>query len=414
MATPETARGTVVRVTLVVALTELGFATVVPLLPLHLTEHLGASVRLVGVVVATFALVETVFKTAWGSVADRVGRRPLIVVGLLLGSAAPLLMAVLRRPLWFVPLRLVDGIGSSAVWPAATAIVADVTPPQNRATAMGAVNMGFLAGLACGPALGLFVAGLAGSYRWGFYLASALLVAAAALALVTLGGADSQPQDPPATAVVGYHGLAPAPSLADVVTSARLSPLLMAMLGVAFVQMFSAGLLAPIAAIYARRVVGLSEHAIGTLFLLVVLSVAAASVPAGRLADRWGKRRTVLWGMGVGSVGMWLLPLSARLPVLAAGAVLLGVGYALSTPAWHALVSQLAPAGRVGLAMGASQTAEGLGLVLGPLVGGLLWDTAGHRAPFVGSALLLSAGTLALAVSLRRLGGAPAATPTPR
>ncbi|MDQ7819302.1 MAG: MFS transporter [Armatimonadota bacterium] len=414
MTSSRTIRGTVLRVTLVVALTELGFATVVPLLPLHLTEHLGASVRLVGVVVATFALVETVFKAAWGSAADRLGRRPLIVAGLLLGSVAPLVMSVLRRPLWFVPLRVVDGIGSSAVWPAATAIVADVTPPDRRATAMGAVNMGFLAGLACGPALGLFVAGLAGSYRWGFYLASALLMGAAVLALVALNGTDRRSDGLPPLTAVGYHGTMPPPRLADVVGEVRLSPALVAMLGAAFVQMFSAGLLAPILAIYARRVVGLSEHAIGALFLLVVLAVAAASVPAGRLADRWGKRRVVLWGMGIGAAGMWLLPLSTRLPVLAAAAALLGVGYTIATPAYHALVSQLAPPGRVGLAMGASQTAEGLGLVLGPLLGGLLWDVAGYRAPFLASAALLTAGTAGLGATLRRMRGAPVGTPTRR
>ncbi|HVH31191.1 MAG TPA: MFS transporter, partial [bacterium] len=77
-------RGIVLRVSLVIGLGELGFATIVPLLPLYLTEHLNASVKLVGAVVAAFALVETLLKAVWGSVADRVGRRPLIVAGLLL------------------------------------------------------------------------------------------------------------------------------------------------------------------------------------------------------------------------------------------------------------------------------------------------------------------------------------------
>src|SRR3990172_12039306 len=89
-------RGVVLRVAVVIGLAELGFATIIPLLPLHLTERLGASVRLVGVVVASFALVETLAKTVWGAIADRVGRRPLIIAGLLLSSVAPMLMSVLR------------------------------------------------------------------------------------------------------------------------------------------------------------------------------------------------------------------------------------------------------------------------------------------------------------------------------
>ena len=127
--------GVVLRVGLIIGLAQLGFATVIPLLPLHLTERLGASVKLVGFVVASFALVETVLKTAWGSVADRLGRRPMIIGGLIVSSVAPLIMSVLQTAWVFVPLRIIDGAGSSALWPAASAIIADTTPPARRATA---------------------------------------------------------------------------------------------------------------------------------------------------------------------------------------------------------------------------------------------------------------------------------------
>lgn len=397
-------RGIVLRVSLVIGLGELGFATIVPLLPLYLTEHLNASVKLVGAVVAAFALVETLLKAVWGSVADRVGRRPLIVVGLLLSSVAPVLMSVLRNPLLFVPLRVIDGAGSSALWPAASAIMADKTPRDQRATAMGTLNLFFLSGLAFGPALGLFVVALSHSYVAGFYLASGLMVAAAVWGSVALRDAAPAHLSPPVTAGGGGDGPAgPSSHRFPERTRTQFSPLLFTMLGVAFVQMFGVGLLAPILAIYAKRVVGLSEDLIGILFLLGVLSVAIASVPAGRLADRWGKRKAVVWGMAIGSAGMWMLPISPRLDVLAVGAVLLGIGFALSSPAWHALVSELAPSGRIGFAMGAAQTAEGLGLVMGPLLGGVLWDSAGHVAPFVASATLLSVSTVALAFTIRSL-----------
>ncbi len=399
---PAMRSGTGMRAALIVGLAELGFATVIPLLPLHLTEQLGASVKLVGAVVAAFALVETAFKTAWGSLADRIGRRPTMIAGLVLSSLAPLIMSVLRVPALFIPLRLVDGVGSSALWPSASAIIADTSPRERRATAMGALNMFFLAGLALGPALGLFVVGYTGNYASGFYLASILLASAALVAIGALRGIPEHGAAAPSGTMVGYHGVAPKPHLRDIVASARSSPLLLVMFMVAFVQMFAVGLLVPIMVIYAKRIVGLSEHLIGTLFLVLVLSVAAASVPAGRLADSRGKRRTVAWGMTLGAAGMWVLQAAPALWVLAAGSIMLGASYALASPAWHALVSDLAPAGHVGLAMGASQTAEGVGLVLGPLLGGVLWDTLGHRAPFVAAAVLLTVGTGVLVVSLPR------------
>lgn len=391
----------VLRIAVIIGIAQLGFATVLPLLPLHLTEHLGASVKLVGVVVATFALVETFFKTALGGITDRIGRRPIIVSGLILSSLAPLIMAVLRRPVLFVPLRLIDGIGSAALWPAAAAAVADITTVDRRATGMATLNMFFLAGLAAGPSFGLFVSGFVGSLRAGFYFASALLAVAAIMAAAMFPRDDHHSH--PST-FVGYHATEPPARLTDLLSTFRSSELLFTMYLVAFVQMFGIGLLVPIAAIFARRVVGLTEHAIGALFLTVTLTVALATIPAGRLADRTGKPRLVGGGMVLGAIGMWIIPFSRGLWELIGAGVLLGASYALTAPAWLALISELAPAGRLGLAVGASETVQGLGLVLGPLLGGVLWDALGPRAPFVASAVVLTIGT---AIALRGIGHRP-------
>jgi DHA1 family multidrug resistance protein-like MFS transporter len=399
---------TVLRIAVIIGMAQFGFATVLPLLPLHLTEHLGASVKLVGVVVATFALVETVFKTALGGVTDRVGRRPIIVAGLILSSLAPIIMAVLSRPVLFVPLRLLDGIGSAALWPAAAAAVADVTTPDRRATGMATLNLLFLAGLAAGPAFGLFVAGFAGSFRAGFYVASAVLAASAVMAAL-LFPRDEHVVHP--HAFVGYHTTDPPARLQDLFNTFKVSPLLFTMYLVAFVQMFGIGLLVPIAAIFAKRVVGLSEHAIGALFLTVTLTVALATVPAGRMADRTGKTPLVGAGMVLGTIGMWIIPFSSGLYQLIGAGVLLGASYALTAPAWLALISELAPPGRLGLAVGASETVQGMGLVLGPLLGGLLWDTLGPRAPFIASAAVLTVGTV---IALRALKHEPRRPPAPR
>ncbi|MDR7523211.1 MAG: MFS transporter [Armatimonadota bacterium] len=387
------------RIVAIVAIAQLGYATILPLLPLYLTERLGASVKLVGAVIATFALVETFFKTAWGGLADRLGRRPVMIIGMILSAAAPLLMAVLRTPLLFVPLRVVDGMGSAALWPSAAAAVADVTTSQRRATGMALLNLAFLGGIAAGPSLGLFVAGFAGDFRAGFYLASGLLLLAALLTGALL------PADPPdghAGSRGAYGNPARRASPAALAASFRASPVLLALFLIAFVQMFGAGLLVPIAAIYAKQVAGLTEHAIGVLFLVITASVALTTIPAGRIADRLGRAPLVIAGTVLGALGMWLIPFSRHLTWLAAGGILLGSSYALTMPAWLALVTERAPQGSLGLAVGASETVQGMGLVLGPLLGGLLWDTLGPQAPFIASAAALSAGALLAASALWR------------
>jgi MFS family permease len=258
------------------------------------------------------------------------------------------------------------------------------------------LNMCFLSGLAIGPSVGLFVSGFTGSYHLGFYLASALLLGAALLAALVFRDGEQRADH--------THHERPGEWAAGFLRGIRQSPLLLSMLFVAFIQMFGVGLLAPILVIYAHEVVRLSDQLIGTLFLVIVLGVAIASVPGGRLADRIGRPRTVMGGMVMASVGMWLLPLAGRgnLAVLGVAALLLGGSYAVSSPAWLALMSEAAPSGRTAMVMGASETAQGAGLVIGPLLGGILYDSLGPQIPFVASAVLLTAGTALAIVVLRR------------
>lgn len=388
------------RVALIIGLAQLGFATILPLLPLYLTERLGASVKLVGVVIATVALVETFFKTAWGGVADRLGRKPVMVFGCFLAAVAPLLMSVLHAPALFVPLRFVDGTGSAALWPSAAASIAETTTPDRRATGMAVLNMAFLGGIAAGPSLGLFVVGFTRNFHAGFFLASGLLALGGVMAMILLPG--GRPSHHPDGAPIDYHPSVQPAHLEAIIRSFRASPVLFWLYLIAFVQMFGIGMLVPIATIYAKRVVGLDEREIGVLFLVVVIAVALATIPAGRAADRVGKSSLITAGMVLGALGMWLIPFGGRLWLLLVAGMLLGSSYALMAPAWLALVTEMAPPGRLGLAVGASETVQGLGLVLGPLLGGLLWDGIGPQAPFVASAAALTLGAVMGTVALRR------------
>src|SRR5579864_7556333 len=213
-------------------LAELGFATVVPLLPLYLRERLGAGATLIGVVVAAFAAVDTSLKTVWGALADRVGRRPVIVGGLLVASAAPFLMTLIKTPALFVPLRLIDGSGSAAVWPCAAAAIAERTGAARRAAGMGTLNMFFLTGLALGPSVGLFVLAAFGNYRAGFYLAGVLLLTAAGVASLVFRGEAGRGGAAPGGPPPGRGGAAVAMSPRAVIGAVRSSPVLPAMLAV--------------------------------------------------------------------------------------------------------------------------------------------------------------------------------------
>jgi MFS family permease len=286
------------------------------------------------------------------------------------------------------------------LWPSAAASIAETTTPDRRATGMAVLNMAFLGGIAAGPSLGLFVVGFAHDFRAGFYLSSGLLALGGLTAMVLLPGGRASHH--PDGTLIDYHPTVQPAHLEAIVGSFRASPVLFWLYLIAFIQMFGIGMLVPIAAIYAKRVIGLGEHEIGVLFLVVVIVVASATIPAGRVADRVGKSHLITAGMVLGALGMWLIPFSGRLWLLLVAGVLLGSSYALMAPAWLALVTELAPQGRLGLAVGASETVQGLGLVLGPLLGGLLWDGIGPKAPFVACAAALTVGAIIGTSVLRR------------
>ena len=150
------------RLALLALLAELGYAIIVPTLPLYLSEGLRAPDRLIGWVVTAFAVVETVLQGPFGALGDRIGRKPLIVGGLALSALTPLLMSFIRAPLLFIPLRALDGGGSAALWPAVLATVGDDVGEADRATGMALFNVTYMIGLGLGPPLGLWISHAAG------------------------------------------------------------------------------------------------------------------------------------------------------------------------------------------------------------------------------------------------------------
>ena len=137
----------------------LGFGLIIPLIPVYIL-HYGGKPWVGGALLASFSTMQFIFYPIWGRLSDRIGRRPLILMSLI-GSAISFVafgfapnLAVL-----FIA-RVAAGILSAASLPVAQAYIADVTPPEKRASGMAVLGAAFGLGFVCGPALG----GILGSY----------------------------------------------------------------------------------------------------------------------------------------------------------------------------------------------------------------------------------------------------------
>lgn len=371
-----------------------GFGAFLPIFP-FLALHLGATPTSATIAMGAYSLGQLIASPFWGRLSDRVGRKPILVAGLLGGAASYLLLARAESVEALGAARLFGGLMAGNVG-AAFAAAADLADERTRARNMGflgaAVGFGFIAG----PALGGFAIGGAASEA-GFErvcLISAALAAAAAL-LALLLFRESLPREQRSTSS------APRSRRWELL-GAR--PVLARFVAVMFLMIAAQALMESTFGLWAERVLrwGPSEVA----WILAGLGVGAVLLQgggAGRMARLFGERLTLLVGLALFVAGFGGLAAASSAPSLIAAMIILVLGVGLSTPALNSLIASQAHEQERGAVMGMAQSAAALGRVAGPLCAGAIFDHWGPPAPFVAGALVL------LAALFVAMGGAPVA-----
>ncbi len=371
-------------------LAELSYAVVnVLAIPAYVSKELHIG-EYVGVIMGAFLLAEAVGRLWLGALSDIVGRKPLIIAGPLISGVASLLVIQTTHPLTMAVVRIVDGLGAAAFWPAVFAAVGDSTIRQDRSSAMGVLNVAYMVGLAFGPLAGGWVNHRFGVYHAAFYLSMVLFAFTALLALAFVPKKAYRGSSSAATGGEQFAGMAPLLHAAALVWR---------LLVVAFTTFFGIGLLIPVIELFALDKYGIGQETFGSLFLVPAIVIAMAAVPLGRMGDRWGRLTSIRVGMFLCSVALWAVPFVNSYYVLAAGAIIVGLGFLLAFPAWMALVSDVTDEKSRGSVLGAAGMAQGFGAILGAVIGGKLYHTtllpsglSPHDTPFylAGGSLTLS------------------------
>jgi MFS transporter, DHA1 family, multidrug resistance protein len=168
----------------------LASGAIYPYLPVFLREEAGASVPMLGVIAGAYFLAVFAFSAPAGRLSDRLGRKPMMVGGTVLFAVSTLLFLTTTDPWWFVAFRVLEGVGTAAVVPAAQAFVADITSDDDRSRAYGWLMSAQYDGLIVGPAVAWLLYALGGgqgaaAFRTIFLFGGLLtLVAAVLLALL--------------------------------------------------------------------------------------------------------------------------------------------------------------------------------------------------------------------------------------
>ncbi len=376
----------------------IGFGIIIPLLPFY-AERFGGSAQTVAMLSASFSAMQFVFMPIWGRLSDRVGRRPILLLGLF-GSFASYLVFGLAEslPLLFVS-RMFAGIAGATV-STAQAVIADTTTPENRAKGMGLIGAAFGLGFVFGPAIGGVLS------RWGH---AAPPLFAAALSLVNFVAAwfllpETRPAHVPATAKAARSRL---DSLKNALTRPTLPTLLI--IYVLVVAAFSG--FETTFALFSERKFGFTEETIGYFFAYVgvVLSIVQGGL-VGRAVKRFGERRLVSSGLFMLALGLVMIAFSRSIVELLIANGVMTVGMAFNSPALTSLISQRSDPEDQGGILGVSQGLASLARIVGPAWGGFLFDRWGITSPYLSSAALI---LVACGISIVALGGGSAPGPRP-
>lgn len=371
-----------------VAIDLVGFGIVLPILPLY-AERYGASPAAIGLLVASFSAAQFVFAPMLGRLSDRIGRKPVLVLSLAGTAVGSLLTAFAPTLAVLFVARILDGISGASV-SVAQAAVADIAPRDQRARLLGLLSAAFGLGFVAGPALGSLAA--LGGPQLPFVLAA---VIAGVNALYAIRRLPETHRRAASSVVAPGEGRASSPGL----TSASL-------VATAFTSVTAFAAFEATFALLGDRRFGFTLGSAGAVFALAGVMVALTS--AGLIhpiTGRLGDVRTLQVGLMLTAGGLAGLAIAGSWPVLLPALASVAAGQGLVAPTLASIVAATAGDRRRGAALGVQQAAGGLGRVIGPALGGLLFEGVGPGGPMAaGAALMVLSAALITSAATRRWG----------
>jgi DHA1 family multidrug resistance protein-like MFS transporter len=379
-----TNRKNILILSLTLAVVMLGFGMVMPIFPFYI-ESMGASGRDLGLLMAISPFMQLLMAPVWGSVSDRWGRKPVLLVGLL-GYGISMLLFGLATELWM--LFVARGLGailSAATMPTTMAYISDSTSEQDRGGGMGALGAATGLGVVLGPALGGWLA--IDSLSTPFFVTAGVCLLT--LLLVWLFLPESLPREGRRLAAGKVR---PAAQLREL-WQALFSPLGV-LLFMAFLVSFGLTCFQGIFGLYALKKFGYGTEEVG--WILAVMGIVGAltqGVLTGPLTKRWGESAVIKATLLASAVGFGLLLTANTLATVLLTTALFTVPNALLRPVVIALTSKQADT-RQGVAMGLNNSFNSLGRVVGPIWAGFTFDLDYHY-PYMSGAAIMLVGFLA-------------------
>ena len=383
-------RAPVVLIFLTIFLDLLGVGLLLPVLPYIVSGYQNDALT-VGLVTLSYSAAQFLMTPVLGSLSDRYGRRPVLLVSLFGTAVGYFLFGWADSLAMIVFSRLLDGITGGNI-STAQAYLADITPPQDRAKSFGLIGAAFGLGFLLGPALGGQIARL--GLRAPAYAAGGLAIVTMALAFFLLP--ESLPPELRRTTPISWN---PFRQILAALQRKNVQMLLI----VSFLFMLAYSQLQSHFAYYTMARWRLNEQD-NALYLtyLGLMAVIMQGFLIRRLTPIFGERKLSLIGLGLGISGLLVTAVAPGPLWLYLAMTFLAGGSGLAVPSMNALISQRATAGEQGWVLGVAQSMSAFARVVGPLMAGALFDWIAPPAPFFGGACVIIVALLLLRTAILR------------
>ncbi|MEN8656317.1 MFS transporter [Streptomyces sp. 21So2-11] len=327
----------------------------VPLIP-EIAADTNTAARAGGLFVSAYALLFALVAPLCGAMSDRLGRRRILCIGLVIFALANLLTGVGSDFAFILVTRAVAGVGSAMIMPSVYAMIAENFPFEQRGKIMGIVVAGLLSSTVLGVPLGSYLAYL---MDWHAAFFAVAIVAALVYLMVLVRLPAVAPKDPqeraPGNPVATYLGM---------IRRAVTTPALLCVLGSTLLWSAALyGMFSNIGVFFAERF-GFNEAQTGFAIMGSGAGSMAGALLGGRIADRLGKRRVLVVAALVTAAGVSAVPLiGEHLTAVLIVFILWGTAVGVGQPALNALVSELRPEMR-GTALALNGSAQYAGMML--------------------------------------------------
>ncbi|MFC5651611.1 MFS transporter [Paenibacillus solisilvae] len=362
--------------------TFIGFGIIIPVLPELIKEASPGSVEFhTGLMLSIYSAVSFVISPLWGGLSDKIGRRPVILAGVLGFAASFLLFGIADGSLSIMyASRVLGGLFSGAVTSVIVAYVADITPPEQRTRGMGLVGMSIGLGFTIGPGVGGLLSLV--SQNTPFFAAAALALITFLLAVTKLP--ESLPVDKRR-----QEGEVK-PSRWSAFTGSVKYLYILAL----FVSLSLAGLEATLQ-LFGMKRFDVTPLQVGIMFLVCGLVGALIQGGVVRRRIRKGEEpKYIAIGLVISAIGFLLIVTAHSLWTATIYLAIFGIGNALIRPCVTSLITQKTTVGQ-GVASGLSSSMDSLGRIIGPMFGAFLFSID-LQLPYVAGGILSFAALLLL------------------